>query len=114
MDGLLIVPDTKQVVARQRQTLAAQLRQADGVGNPAEAQSAVAGLYAANRFGRRWMPAKCAPVTASSDIEASAQHMAEAPVFRGHDGLQNPNVPAPVGGTATFQPGGAVSSPASR
>jgi pimeloyl-ACP methyl ester carboxylesterase len=93
LDGLPIFPGMERVSAEQRQAMAAQMRGAMAAATPEQFQAQSLGYMQKIGVIDPQLAARYAPMNARSDIQASAQYMAEDLAFDGRAGLKNANVP---------------------
>lgn len=93
VDGLPIFPGMERMDAAQRQTMAAQLRQRMAAATPAQFRAQSLAYMQTVGVIDPQLAARYAPMNARSDIQASAQYMAEDLAFDGRPGLKNANVP---------------------
>jgi pimeloyl-ACP methyl ester carboxylesterase len=93
VDGLPIFPGMERVSAEQRQAMAAQMRDAMAAATPEQFQAQSLGYMQKIGVIDPQLAARYAPMNARSDIQASAQYMAEDLAFDGRAGLKNANVP---------------------
>jgi pimeloyl-ACP methyl ester carboxylesterase len=93
LDGLPIFPGMERVSAEQRQAMAAQMRDAMAAATPEQFRAQSLGYMQKIGVIDPQLAARYAPMNARSDIQASAQYMAEDLAFDGRAGLKNANVP---------------------
>jgi pimeloyl-ACP methyl ester carboxylesterase len=93
LDGLPIFPGMERVSAEQRQAMAAQMRGAMAAATPEQFRAQSLGYMQKIGVIDPQLAARYAPMNARSDIQASAQYMAEDLAFDGRAGLKNANVP---------------------
>jgi pimeloyl-ACP methyl ester carboxylesterase len=93
VDGLPIFPGMERVSAEQRQAMAAQMRGAMAAATPEQFRAQSLGYMQKIGVIDPQLAARYAPMNARSDIQASAQYMAEDLAFDGRAGLKNANVP---------------------
>ncbi len=93
VDGLPIFPGMERVTAAQRQTMAAQMQQQMSAAS--QQQFEAQALTYMQKIGviDAQLAARYAPMNARSDIQASAQYMAEDLAFDGRAALKNASVP---------------------
>jgi pimeloyl-ACP methyl ester carboxylesterase len=83
----------ERVSAEQRQAMAAQMRGAMAAATPEQFRAQSLGYMQKIGVIDPQLAARYAPMNARSDIQASAQYMAEDLAFDGRAGLKNANVP---------------------
>jgi pimeloyl-ACP methyl ester carboxylesterase len=93
VDGLPIFPGMERVGAGQRQAMAAQLQQQMASATPEQFQTQTLDYMQKIGVIDPKLATRYAPMNARSDIQASAQYMAEDLAFDGRAGLKNATVP---------------------
>ncbi|MFI4957821.1 MAG: alpha/beta fold hydrolase [Lysobacterales bacterium] len=93
VDGLPIFPGMERVSAKQRQTMATQMRTTMAAVTPEQFRGQALGYMQKVGVIDPKLAARYAPMNARSDIKASAQYMAEDLASDVRPGLKNANVP---------------------
>jgi pimeloyl-ACP methyl ester carboxylesterase len=93
VDGLPIFPGMERVGAEQRQAMAAQMRSTMAAATPEQFRAQSLGYMQKIGVIDPQLAARYAPMNARSDIQASAQYMAEDLAFDGRARLKNADVP---------------------
>lgn len=93
VDGLPIFPGMERVSAEQRRAMAGQMRGKMAAATPPQFQAQSLGYMQKIGVIDPQLAARYAPMNARSDIQASAQYMAEDLAFDGRPGLRQANVP---------------------
>jgi pimeloyl-ACP methyl ester carboxylesterase len=93
VDGLPIFPGMERVSAEQRQAMAAQIRSTMAAATPEQFRAQSLGYMQKIGVIDPQLAARYAPMNARSDIQASAQYMAEDLAFDGRARLKSADVP---------------------
>ncbi len=93
VDGLPIFPGMERASAEQRQATAKRMQQQMAAATPEQFKAQTLAYMQKIGVVDQQLAAKYASMNARSDIQASAQYMAEDLVFDGREGLKHANVP---------------------